>query len=103
MSTATSSPTDKMTALAEAHARAMVLALRPDFERISAENARIQVTQNAILARLDIMDTMMSSGGVAPKRSVCAAGAAKKGGKAGGAKKPAGDASKVTNSKLLFR
>ena len=97
---------DKQTALVESIAQGVHAKQAAEFKAIAEAVAKLTVTCNATLARLETLESAAASGGATAKRAVRSGAAAKKGGaaKAGGAKKPTGsDASKVTNALLYFR
>ena len=97
---------DKQTALVESIALGVHAKQAPEFKALTEGIAKLTVTCNALLARVETLESAVNSGGTTAKRAVRTGAAAKKGAaaKAGGAKKPAGsDASKVTNALLYFR
>lgn len=75
-----------------------------EFARLAEEMAKLTVTCNTILARVEMLDAAAPAG-AAPKRAIRTGGAKKDAAaKPGGAKKPAGsDTSRVTNALLYFR
>jgi hypothetical protein len=92
---------DKQTALVEAISANVASKLAESF-------AKLTVSVNSILARIETMEAANAikaggEGGVAAKRAVRTGTVAKGGKKAGGAKKSAGDDTKVTNTLLYMR
>jgi hypothetical protein len=92
---------DKQTALVEAISANVASKLAESF-------AKLTVSVNSILARIETMEAANAikaggEGGVAAKRAVRTGTVAKGGKKAGGAKKAAGDVTKVTNTLLYMR
>jgi hypothetical protein len=102
--------TDKQTAdaaranaLAKSIADATKAELASEFAKIAEQSAKLAVSVNAVLTRLETLESAVSSG-AAPKRGVRAGPAKSGAGKKPAAKKGAGDdRSKVTNSLLYFR
>jgi hypothetical protein len=96
---------DKQTALVAAIAQGVKAEITPDFAKLATEIAKLSVTQNAVLARLEVLESAVSTGGPAAKRTVRTTAAAKGGAKKTAAKKGAAgdDKSKVTNALLYFR
>jgi hypothetical protein len=98
---------DKQTALVNSIADGVHAKMLPELTKLAEQIAKLTVSGNATLARLETLEATMASGGSAPKRTVrtgAATGAAK-----GGAKKPVGkkaagsDTDKVTNALLFCR
>lgn len=93
----------RATALAKSIADVTKTELAPEFAKIAEHFAKLTVNVNAVLTRLETLESAVSSG-VAPKRGVRAGPAKAGAGKKPAAKKGAGDdKSKVTNTLLYFR
>jgi hypothetical protein len=103
---------DKQTVLVEAISTGVHNKLTPELQALATNIAKISVTQNATLARLEVLETALNTGAPTAKRAVRTGGTAGAGTAAAkkssstksGSKKPAGsDPSKVTNALLYFR
>lgn len=96
-------PADKANALITNITAAVRADLDADLKKIAEQLAKVLVSENAILARLEMIETASGSG-AAPKRGVRAspakAGAA---GKKATPKKSGDEKSRVTNGLLYFR
>jgi hypothetical protein len=96
---------DKQTVLADAIAVRCHKELTPEMAKIGEQLAKLAVSNNAIIARLETLEGAVSSGGAASKRAVRtgAGAAAKPAGAKKAGKKAADDPSKVTNALLFCR
>lgn len=88
---------DKQTALVESIALGVHAKQAPDFKALTEGIAKIMVTSNALLARVETLESAVNSGGTTAKRAV------RTGAVRTGAAAKAGGAKKVTNALLYFR
>jgi hypothetical protein len=94
---------DKQTALVSAIAAGVYDRLQPNIMALEESNIRMQVTCNAILARMELLDTANNVvGGSATSKRPVVNSAAKKGAKASDAKNPAVK-KKHTNAMLFLK
>lgn len=97
---------DKQQALVNSIADGVHAKMTADIGKLTEQIAKLQVTSNAVLARLETLESTVNSGGTTAKRAVRTGGATKgAAAKKTTAKKGAAgdDKSKVTNALLYFR
>lgn len=95
---------DKQAALVDAIATGVKDKMSPEFKALADTLAKLTVTNNASLARLEVVESMLASGTTTAKKAVRTGAAASKKGATVGKKAAAGfEESKVKNTLLYFR